>query len=129
MWACVLPARRPGAILRPLARSSRQLVLTPLAAARDADEPAALGTVSDVTAALARYNTAPDGKAPSATGVGAVTLYGPGLLMEMVPIEGEVRQVMVTMTDDDFAFPVLLRLCREQKWTMLDPETGRRFGP
>ncbi len=32
------------------------------------------------------------------------------------------------MTDDDFAFPVLLRLCREQKWTMLDPETGRRFG-
>lgn len=112
-------------------------MLTPLVDARaggsgggNDDEPAMLGPVGQVTAALARYNTAPDGR-PSdpATGSASVSLFGPGLVMEMVPIDGEVRQIIVTMTDDDFAFPVLLRLCREQKWTMLDPETGRRFGP
>lgn len=108
-------------------------MLTPAVDPRSAgdDEAPVLGSVAEVTGALARYNTAPDkplSPVAAAGGVGAVTLYGPGLIMEMVPIEGEVRQVMVTMTDDDFAFPVLLRLCREQKWTMLDPETGRRFG-
>jgi hypothetical protein len=88
----------------------------------------ALGTLREVLDALARYNTGPDGAA-SKNGLGAMMLYGPGMLMEMAPIDGEVKQVMVTMTDDDFAFPVLMRLCREQQWTMLDPETGRRFGP
>ncbi len=88
----------------------------------------ALGTIAEVTAALSRYNTAPDGSPPKG-GMGGLVMYGPGLYMEMAPVDGEVRQVMVTMTDDDFAFPVLLRLCREQRWTMLDPDTGRRFGP
>lgn len=88
----------------------------------------ALGTVLAVLGALARYNTGTDGTVTK-NGSGAVMMYGPGMVMEMVPIDGEVKQVMVTMTDDDFAFPVLMRLCREQRWTMLDPETGRRFGP
>jgi hypothetical protein len=113
-----------------VARSSRQLVLTQAADPRgDADEGLpALGTVREVIDALARYNTGPDGGVPK-NGLGAIMMHGPGMVMEMAPNEGEVKQVMVTMTDDDFAFPVLMRLCREQRWTMLDPETGRRFGP
>lgn len=87
-----------------------------------------LGSLAEVTAALRRYNTAPDGGAPK-NGVGGVVMFGPGLYMEMALVDDEIKQVMVTMTDDDFAFPVLMRLCREQRWTMLDPETGRRFGP
>jgi hypothetical protein len=34
---------------------------------------------------------------------------------------------MVTMTDEDFAFPVLTRACRLYKWTLMDPETGQRL--
>jgi len=41
--------------------------------------------------------------------------------------DGVVRQVMVTMTDEDFAFPVLVRLCRAWRWTMLDTASGQRL--
>jgi hypothetical protein len=85
-----------------------------------------LGSQRAVTEILAKYNTAPDG-APARTGL--IALHGPGLVAEMPTADDEVRQVMVTMTDEDFAFPVLLRLCRERLWTMMDPESGRRFGP
>ena len=56
-----------------------------------------------------------------------LTLYGPGMVVEMPTMNSEPRQLMVTMTDDDFAFPVLRALCRDQRWTMLDPESGRRL--
>jgi hypothetical protein len=110
----------------------RQLVLINAAKPADTDDrdgPAGLPPLGDlrhVTSALARYNTAPDGGKP---GVGMLTLYGPGLIMEIPTGREDITQVMVTMTDDDFAFPVLTRLCREQRWTMMDPDSGRRFGP
>lgn len=86
-----------------------------------------MGTVDEVLTQLARYNTSPDG--PPKPELGVRVLFGPGMIMEMPMSDDEVRQVMVTMTDDDFAFPVLTRLCREQRWTMMDPDSGRRFGP
>lgn len=86
-----------------------------------------LGSIKEVLEQLARYNTGPDG--PPKADLGVRVLHGPGLVMEMPTGQDEVRQIMVTMTDDDFAFPVLSRLCREQRWTMMDPESGRRFGP
>lgn len=105
----------------------RQVILTP-AADPAGESDATLGTPAQVIARLARYNTAPDG-APAKSPAPLVVFYGPGFLAEMPTSERDVRQVMVTMTDDDFAFPVLIRLCREQRWTMIDAETGRRFGP
>lgn len=102
--------------------------------ARDDDGMPVMGTVLQVAEALAPYNIAgddPNSREPrvkdSISGVGL--LFGPGLVLEVPTMQDEVRQVLVTMTDDDFGFPVLMRLCRALQWTMLDPETGRRFGP
>ncbi len=106
-------------------------MLTQAAAAASDDGPPSLGSLSEVRGALARYNTSPDG-APAGERdgtLGTTVMHGPGMVMEMAEIDGEIRQIMVTMTDDDFCFPVLVRLCRERRWTMLDPETGRKFGP
>lgn len=84
-----------------------------------------LGTMKELVKILSRFNTAPDGASSSAMGV--ARLYGPGMVMDAPASGDEILQLMVTMTDDDFAFPVLMRLCREQKWTLLDPETGQRL--
>jgi hypothetical protein len=95
---------------------------------------APIGTRQQIVEALARYNTAPDGgksKSPLAAGM-SLMLYGPGMYVE-VPMQGEdddITQFLVTMTDEDFAFPVLARACRAHRWTMMDPESGQslRFG-
>jgi hypothetical protein len=85
-----------------------------------------IGSLAEVRAVLDRYNTGTDGT-DSPNALGSMVLYGPGMVLEILADGGPVRQIMVTMTDDDFAFPVLTRVCREQKWTLLDPETGQRL--
>ena len=85
-----------------------------------------LGTLKQVEQTLARFNTAPDGALGKAS-MGLLTMYGPGMIVEIPTGNDEISQLMVTMTDDDFAFPVLMRLCREQKWTLMAPETGQRL--
>lgn len=107
----------------------RQLVLMKAAKPGDDEGLPSMGTLRPVLDALARHNTASDSSPARST---VLLLFGPGMLVEIAAADGdasEVRQIMVTMTDDDFAFPILARLCREQQWTMMDPETGRRFGP
>ena len=112
----------------------RQVILLKAVDPRKSDDGLSpLGTLAGLTTSLARYNTAPDRDGPAALaaadGSGIAVLYGPGLIVEISTGQEQVGQIMVTMTDEDFAFPVLLRLCREQQWTMMDPESGRRFGP
>lgn len=85
-----------------------------------------LGTLREVREVLARFNTSGD-DAPGKADMGVFTMYGPGMILEVPTAQDEIGQLMVTMTDDDFAFPVLMRLCREQKWTLMDPETGQRL--
>jgi hypothetical protein len=89
----------------------------------------AIGDMDEVLDMLSHFNTAPDGgKAGEGTeALGLIRAYGPGMYMEMMANEGEVRQIMVTMTDDDFAFPVLMRICRANHLTMLDTNTGQRL--
>lgn len=89
----------------------------------------AMGTTSEVTASLSHFNIGSDGAPPGKNaGLGTVLMHGPGMVVEMAPMGNEVRQIMITMTDEDFAFPVLMRMCKANKWTMLDPESGRRLG-
>ncbi len=98
-----------------------------------------LGTLRAVTKALGNYNIAPDTSGPHGYGerMGVALFFGPGLVAEaQLPDdpssnrgEGpEIVQILVSATDEDFAFPVLMRLCREQKWKMLDPDSGRTLG-
>jgi len=98
-----------------------------------------LGSLREVRAALGNCNIAPDGSGRFGFGEreGTGVFHGPGMIME-VPLmdepginrgEGpEVRQVLVSVTDEDFAFPVLMRLCKVNGWQMMDPDSGRTFG-
>jgi hypothetical protein len=91
-----------------------------------------LGTLAEVLGAGGRFNIAPDGSGPEGVGLvpGMVVLHGPGCVLEVpggADPRAEVLQVMVNVTDADFAWPVLIGLCRDRKWTMVDPDTGRTF--
>jgi hypothetical protein len=86
-----------------------------------------MGTKDEVLDQLARFNTAPDGAKPKNADQIVMTIYGPGMFVELAVQDDEVKQLMVTMTDEDFAFPVLTRACRVYKWTLMDPETGQRL--
>lgn len=102
---------------------ARQLVLL-----NPGDTPGAmrpLGVKRDVLKTLEPYNIAIDGSEE-----GFATAWGPGLRIEF-PFVGErdqVTQLMVTLAEEDFAWPVLTRICKDLHWKMMDPESGRTFG-
>lgn len=102
---------------------TRQLVLVGAGAGASGAGP--LGTRREVVRTLAKYNTAPDGARD-----GAGILHGPGLRLElpMVDDKDEVAQALVTLIEEDTAWAVLNRLCRQVGWRMVDPESGRSFG-
>ncbi len=100
--------------------------------ASQADSPAvvpclqikALGTQQEVRALLATYNTARDGSEDS---IGIDRLYGPGFIVEIPTSLDELSQLMVHIDDDETAWPVMQRLCKQTGWAMCDMESGRRF--
>lgn len=103
----------------------RQLVLTKPPATKGDPTVVPLGPRKDVVATLANYNTAPDG---SKRATGMEVLWGPGMVMEFPAAADEVNQAMVSVTDDDIAWPVLQRLCKATGWMLVDLESGRSFG-
>lgn len=109
--------------------SKRLLVLVPAPeAGKNGAAPAGtmLGTVREIRAKLAAFNTASDGG--SKKSLGTEILYGPGILVELPSGQDEVNQALVTLIEEDIAWPVLMRLCRTQNWALQDPSTGRIFG-
>ncbi|MFG0283296.1 MAG: hypothetical protein ACF8R7_02645 [Phycisphaerales bacterium JB039] len=104
--------------------AKRQIVLT-----RGLDDEGfalSMGSVDEVVEALERFNTAPDGSARA--GAATLILHGPGLVVEFPTALEDVRQALVTLIDEDTAWPVLTRLCKALRWTMVDPQSGRSFG-
>lgn len=89
-------------------------------------QAAPIGTRREVRELLARFNTAPDGAA--AKGMGTERLYGPGMVIDLSTSTEDVNQALVSVNEDDIAWPVLLRICKELRWKMIDLETGRSFG-
>jgi hypothetical protein len=89
-----------------------------------------LGACAEVVRTLAPFNVAPDGSGPGGMGeaLGTGILYGPGMIIEMPTGGDEISQLMVSVTDEDFAWAVLMRMCKLLHWKMLDPESGRTFG-
>lgn len=104
-----------------VARKKRQLILQH---PPDEEGAVALGSRKEVCATLARFNTAPDGSPETG---GTVILHGPGLVLEIATTQREIQQAIVTLTDDEIAFPVLMRLCKSQGWSMIDLESGMSF--
>lgn len=105
--------------------SKRQIVLT-RRSAKPGDPAEPLGTLREVLKALARFNTAPDGSKRKMAGLEVA--HGPGMVVELPSATDDVGQAMVTMTDEEIAFPVLQRMCRTHGWAMVDLESGRTFG-
>lgn len=105
----------------------RQLALIKLEDPDDRLSPTvSMGTRVDFERALEPFNTGTDcGKGP---GTGSVVFYGPGLMIEIVPADGQVRQALVYCQNEDFAFPVLYRLCRANGWKLQDMDSGQMFG-
>lgn len=88
--------------------------------------PAVLGPLKDVRKTFERYNTSGDGTGADAGGV--ETMHGPGFTCEVATGQPVVQQVLVNLLDEDIAWPVLSRLCKAEKWKMMDVESGRMFG-
>lgn len=107
--------------------SKRQIVLmSALEGEPDGGMPP-LGTLSDVSEAMGRFNTAQDG-GPRSGSTGTAVLHGPGYMVEVATGLDRITQAMVTITDDEYAVPVLVRMCMANRWKMVDMETGQSFG-
>ena len=87
-----------------------------------------LGSLQSVQETLGAVNTACDGSDGSAE-TGIIVMHGPGFVVEIASGIDPVSQAMVTLDDEDTAWPVLMLLCTRAKWAMMDLETGRTFGP
>jgi hypothetical protein len=103
----------------------RQLVLTRPPVAKGDPTVVPLGTRKEVVAALAIYNTAPDG---SKRNTGMEVLWGPGMVLEFPASADQIGQVMISVSDEEIAWPVLQRMTKALGWMLVDLETGRSFG-
>jgi hypothetical protein len=57
-------------------------------------------------------------------------LFGPGFSGQL-PLVGpndDVGQVLVSISEDEIAWPVLFNICRQLGWKLMDPTSGRMFG-
>lgn len=87
---------------------------------------ASLGNKREFIDSLAPFNTAPDGSRERS--VGTQVLHGPGMAIEYADNQDEIKQAILTVIEEDLAWPVLSRLCRALKWKMQDLESGQTFG-
>lgn len=84
-----------------------------------------LGTMTEIIDALRDFNTAPDGSPESIH-----VLYGPGFIAQlpMVGPRDPVGQVLLSVSEEDTAWPVLANICVQLRWKLMDPSSGRMFG-
>lgn len=85
-------------------------------------EPAVIGTRREILDKLARLNTMPEREGEEDV------LYGPGICIELPPDNGPVRQMTMTVNEEEIAWQVVSRLIKELPCRLLDPESGRELG-
>ncbi len=83
---------------------------------------APIGSRAQVMEGLAHCNTAPEVKDGD-------VLYGPGVEFELPPGQDPVQQILLSISDDDIAWVVIMRVAREFGWKVVDPTTGRELQP
>jgi hypothetical protein len=87
-----------------------------------AGELAPLASRKQLFEQLAMRNTGPERP-------GEDLLYGPGIEIQLAPNQDPVTQMLLTITDEDIAWVVILRLARELHWKIFDPHSGRELKP
>ena len=81
---------------------------------------APLGSRKQLLSDLAHYNTAPETE-------GEDVLYGPGIRLELPPGQDSVRQILLTITEEEIAWHVIMRLAKTFNWKIVDTNTGREL--
>lgn len=79
-----------------------------------------LGTRREIVDQLAGCNTAPETDTSDC-------LHGPGMIVQLPPQQNEITQLLVSVFTEEYAWPVLIRICETTQWQLLDLETGRAF--
>jgi hypothetical protein len=108
-----------------MSRSKRRLFVLIGPPTGDSREAGAkpLGRIRDIERELGRFNTAGDGS-PHA-GQPTIRLHGPGMVVELSTANDPATQAMVSVNDEQMAWPVLERMCRGLHYRLMDPESGR----
>ena len=69
---------------------------------------------------LSRFNTAPERE-------GEDVLYGPGIRLELPPGQDTVNQILLTVTEEEIAWLVIMRLAKTFDWKIVDMNSGREL--
>ena len=78
---------------------------------------APLGARAEIVQQLGTMNTAPEQ-------MGDDVLYGPGIRLEMGPAEDPLKQMLLTIVEEEIAWLVIARMAHAMKWRIIDVETG-----
>jgi len=81
---------------------------------------AALGARKQILGELSHFNTAPERE-------GDDVLYGPGIRLELPPGQAEINQILLTITEEEIAWLVIMRLAKTFNWKIVDMTTGREL--
>lgn len=106
-----------------MAKRSRMMVLS--RRSEPDEEPEPLGTIEQIETMLAAFNTAADGS--DSNSMGLLRLHGPGFVLDLPTSVDKPMQIMASVNDDETAWPVLSRICRNLAWSMTDGESGQTF--
>ncbi len=84
--------------------------------------PAPIGSRADIVKALSLRNTSADVD-------GGDILYGPGIEIELPHGQDPIPQMLLTISDDDIAWVVIMKLAKALQWKIFDPSSGRELSP
>ena len=79
--------------------------------------PCPLGARAEIVASLGTMNTLPQKP-------GENILWGPGVKLEMVEGEDPLKQILLTITEEEIAWLVIARMMQAFGWRVVDLETG-----
>lgn len=82
-----------------------------------------LGSRDDVVRKLRDFNTAPEQDGDDDV------LYGPGICVQMPPMQDPVTQMLLSLTEEEIAWPVIIRIGKALDWKIIDAATGRELNP
>ena len=85
---------------------------------------APIGRRDEVLFDLSRFNTAPE---PETNGQNEDVLFGPGIRIELPPGQTVINQMLMTITEEEIAWLVIMRLAQSFNWKIVDPNTGREL--
>ena len=100
--------------------SGRQFVVLAPKQPNDEGKMAPIGPRREVINDLFDCNTGPERADDD-------VLYGPGFRIELTPGQDPITQMLLTLTEEEIGWQVLMKLIKKFHWRVLDPETGREL--